>query len=255
MEKERAFLTEELPAAARRSLRGKSEVRQKSAFDIVTDVDLALEEELKKVLSARFPADTICGEETSSEADFLRGRVWTLDPIDGTYNFAGGLPLYGVQAALLSDGEILCSAVFFPAFSDLYYAERGRGCTKNGAPMSVKRREICHSLVSFGDYPHRRKDIAARQHGAVAALMGKIAKVRMFGAASVDFSALASGGTDGAVVFTKNVWDLAPGILLAREAGALLSNEDGGPYRWGDEGVIACASEELFVLVKEALRV
>lgn len=253
MTAETYFLTHTLPEIANSVLSGNFSVHQKSAFDVVTDADLALEHALVRRLKEAFPQDGICGEETSSDADFTHGRVWTIDPIDGTFNFSGGLPLFGVQCALLSDGEILASALFFPTTNDLYYAEQGHGSTKNGIPMSVSKRDIFNSLVSFGDFPHRRKDLAARQLRAMDAVKGSVAKIRMFGAACVDFSALSAGATQAAVVITANVWDLAPGILLAKEAGARITNLDGEPHRWGDDGVIAYADEQIFAILREAM--
>ncbi len=237
------------------SRNGLGNVVQKTQFDLVTDIDCGIEYELAQIIRQNFPQDKIHGEETSSD-QIIEGRTWTIDPIDGTCNMASSIPLYGVQCALFENSEVVFSIIYLPHFDELFFAEQGAGCYLNGKRVFVKQNEdINNAIVSFGDYPHLKvPDISLRQHKAIGYLYPRIAKIRMFGAACIDFSSVACGRTDGTVVITKNLWDIAPGILMCKEAGALLTNLDGEPYHFGDSGVVATAYPILADLIAEAFR-
>ena len=238
---------------AKYACHGIDNVSQKAQFDLVTNIDIGIEKELTESILKAFPNDKIHGEETSSTQDIV-GRTWTIDPIDGTCNMSGQLPLYGVQCALLQDGEIVFAVIYLPHFNEIMVAEKDGGCFLNGKRVTVKRNgTLNNALVSFGDYPHYKKpDVALRQHRAIGQLMTQIAKIRMFGAACIDFAFVAAGRTDGTVVITRNLWDIAPGILTCKEAGAVITNLDGKPYSFGDNGVVASATEELSQLIATA---
>lgn len=251
-EKELEFIKKEIADAYKKCAVGKREVTQKRAFDLVTDLDLRMERCLTDAIKKAFPCDTVLGEEFSSSAK-LEGRVWSLDPIDGTCNMANGAKLYGVQAALIEDGEAVMGVVYLPHFDEWYYAVKGGGAWCNETPIRVASGvELQNALVSVGDYPHRNVELARIEHDAIRAIFPKIAKMRMFGGACMDFAFTASGKTHACVIITRNVWDIAPGLVICREAGALVCNLQGEPYRFGDDGVIAAANTEVFDLVKNS---
>ena len=253
-QKERDFIVGEIKRIyAKYAEHGIDDVTQKTQFDLVTNIDVGIEKELTASILSAFPNDKIHGEETSSAQEIV-GRTWTIDPIDGTCNMSGNLPLYGVQCALLNDGEIVFAVIYLPNFGETMVAEKGCGVYLNGKRVEVKRHgTLNNALVSFGDYPHyKTPEIAQRQHRAIAHLFTKIAKIRMFGAACIDFAFVAAGRTDGTVVITRNLWDIAPGILMCQEAGAILTNLDGKPYKFSDNGVVASATKELSQLIATA---
>lgn len=225
---------------------------QKSAFDLVTDVDKNIEKALSSAIAERFPDDKILGEEFSFSQS-ITGRTWTIDPIDGTCNMASGSKLYGMQCSLIDGGEIVVAAVYLPHLGEWICAERGKGCFVNGKRVAVDPSVAPNNaIISFGDYPHGKDRIAEIQHRAIGALYPVIAKIRMFGAACMDFSFAAQGRTHGTVVITKNLWDIAPGILLCREAGATVTDLKGLPYRFGADGVVVAANAELAELVQSS---
>lgn len=232
---------------------GVGQILEKTQFDLVTNVDEGIEGELALAIRTEFPGDRIHGEEDADRAS-ISGRTWTIDPIDGTCNMANRIPLYGVQCSLFEDDDVVLGVIYIPHFGDLMYAELGQGCYLNGEKVSAKKDgELNHALISFGDYPHSKSpEVAARQHRAIAQLYPKVAKIRMFGAACLDFLMVASGSTDATVVITRNLWDIAPGIMMTREAGAILTNLEGEPYSFGDSGVVASATEELARLIAES---
>jgi myo-inositol-1(or 4)-monophosphatase len=139
-----------------------SRVNDKAPFDQVTDADVAIEAFLLQRIREHFPKDAILSEETLSHAG-IQGRTWTVDPIDGTANFAKGFPLFGIQCALFEGGAPVMSAIWLPAFDECYTAVRGEGAYCNGERLTVLPCDPQRALVSFGDYPHSRpEDFAER---------------------------------------------------------------------------------------------
>ena len=225
-------------------------IYQKTSFDLVTNLDTDIEAYLAKEIKNKFPNDVILGEEFSA-TQTISQRTWTIDPIDGTCNMAHGMQLYGVQAALIENNEIVFSIIYLPHFNEVIYAIKGYGCYSNDQRIYVnKNLTINNAIVSFGDYPHKdTTKIADMQHDVIRNLYSKIAKIRMFGAACIDFASVAQAKTDATVVITKNLWDICPGILICKEAGAYVTNLVGDDYKFGDDGVVACASLELSQLI------
>ena len=234
---------------------GKTELNtvQKSAFDLVTDIDLKIEKRLTAAIRDKYPSDRIHGEEFSSSEN-IDDRTWTIDPIDGTCNMASGSGLYGMQCSLIENGEIVLGIVYLPHFEEWIYATKNSGCYCNGRQIKINDKvKVNNAIVSFGDYPHNDKEyLADIQHIAIKRLYSKIAKIRMFGAACMDFSFVAQGRTHGTVVITKNVWDIAPGLIICKEAGAVLTNLVGLPYKFGDDGVVAASNEILSELITDS---
>ncbi len=229
-----------------------SQVRDKGRFDLVTDADENIEAFLIRRIRQEFPEDRILSEETGSHTK-IEGRTWTVDPIDGTVNMAKGLPLFGIQCALFDESECVMSAIWLPVFDECYTAVKGEGAYCNGQPLEVRSSEAERTVVSFGDFSHQRPDDFADEHRMLRSLSPHVAKIRMFGSAAVDFAAVAGGAVNATVLFTRNQWDLAPGILLAREAGAVITDLEGGEYTTKSRGVIAAADRALADRMKDCL--
>ncbi len=224
-------------------------VSEKAAFDVVTNVDKGIEAFFAEELKKEFPEDVLLGEEFTSDCA-LEGRTWILDPIDGTFNFSIGSRLFGLQGAFWENGQIMASVILLPNFGETYVAERGKGAFCNGKKLSVSKRSVEQSIVSFGDLPHPRPDDAHAQGRMMQKAYTNIARLRMYGAACIDFANLASGKTEGMVLFTQNKWDLAPGMLLAEEAGALLLDVYGNDYSFSARGILAVQSVSIADAIK-----
>lgn len=252
--REKDFIVKTIKQAYKKfAMNGVDSVTQKTEFDLVTDIDVNIERYITEAILKEFPSDRIHGEEESNSQKIL-GRTWTIDPIDGTCNMAGRMPLYGVQCALFENNILVLSAIFLPNFDELMYAVKDEGCYLNDERVYVKKNSVMNNaLVSFGDYPHSKSpQMACRQHNAIGKLFTKIAKIRMYGAACIDFAFVASGRTDATVVITKNIWDIAPGILACREAGAIITNLDGNDFAFGDEGVIISCNGAMSQLIVDS---
>ena len=219
-------------------------IKDKSQYDLVTTIDVNIEKYLIEKLNKEYPRDKILSEETNSDT-VISGNTWTIDPIDGTYNMANHLNMFGVQVSMYKDDEIYLSLIYLPCFNETYYAVKDQGSYLNDKRIRVNNRNLEHSLISFGDFPHDNLKDLETQHKLMHSLSKKVAKIRMFGAACIDFSSVASGKTDATILFTKNKWDIAPGILLCKEAGALIKDLD-GDYTSESPVVIACSNEEIY---------
>lgn len=218
---------------------------EKAEFDLVTDIDKKIEDYLVKKINEEFPNDSILAEETKPSTK-LSGRVWTIDPIDGTVNMAHGIQINGIQMSLVIDNEITFAYMYFPNFNDEYYAIKGEGCYYNNERCyASKEKDLSKSLVSFGDFSHRHKDLADKEYKVVGGLYKEVQKIRLLGSAAVDFSLAARGAVECCVVLTDNLWDILPGILLCREAGAKVSNLLGNDYKLYDRGIIVTKNMSL----------
>ncbi len=251
-EREQEFLRTTLKKAYEIYCEESITVSEKAAFDIVTNVDKAIETYFSREVKKTFPEDILHSEEFHKEVS-LRDRTWIFDPIDGTFNFAAGSPLFGLQAAFWDQGELQISAIYLPCLSEFYEAKRGFGAKCNGKRLFVSKREVPLSVFAFGDMPHARPDDTRLQQRIMLTAQEKIAKMRMFGAACFDFAFLASGRTEGVLLMTQNKWDIAPGYLLAKEAGAFVRGLEGEEYSFQSRGIFACNQPELYYELMEGL--
>ena len=231
---------------------GPQDVRSKSAFDLVTEVDVNIERFLTDAILAAFPGDKIHAEELSSSQE-ITGRTWVIDPIDGTCNFAHDIPTYGIQCCLFDGGEPRMAVIYLPRQNELYTAVEGQGCFLNGEKVSVDKSVTADTaVISVGDFTHKSDRLAALQYKAVGYLYPRVSKLRMYGAASVDYAWFVSGRLAATIFTTRNLWDIAPGILMSREAGAIIMGLDGQPYNYSKEGIMLAANEEIATLMKDA---
>ena len=247
------FITGKIKEAYERfAVSGPKDIRSKSAFDLVTEVDVNIEKFLTDAILAAFPEDKIHAEELSSSQQ-ITGRTWVIDPIDGTCNFAHSIPTYGIQCCLFDDGQPKMAVIYLPCQNELYTATEGDGCFLNGEKVTVDKSVTADTaVISVGDFTHKSDRLAALQYQAVGYLYPRVAKLRMYGAASVDYAWFVSGRLSATVFTTRNLWDIAPGILMSREAGAIVMGLDGKPYDFTKEGVMLAANEEIATLMSEA---
>lgn len=251
--KELEFITAKIKEAyANYGASGPQDIRSKSAFDLVTEVDVNIERFLTDAILATFPGDRIHAEELRSSQE-ISGRTWVIDPIDGTCNFAHHIPTYGIQCCLFDGGTPKMAVIYLPCQQELYTCVAGGGCFLNGKKVTVDKSATAdNALISVGDFTHKSDSLAARQYRAVGYLYPRVAKLRMYGAASVDFAFFVSGRLSATVFTTRNLWDIAPGILMSQEAGGIVMGLDGEPYDFSKEGVMLAANEEIAKLMTAA---
>lgn len=250
-EKEIRFIQSVLLDANRRlKILKVKNIQDKTARDLVTDSDYAIEQYIITMIYTQFPSDAILSEETNKNTK-LQGRTWVLDPIDGTCNYANHISLFGIQLALVDNGKIVAAGIMLPSHDELYLATVNQGCTLNGEKITVQPQSIAHSIVSFGDFNEEKKAASDLQSETMTRLRFQIMKEKMFGAASIDFTYVASNRISGTYLIASHAWDILAGILICQEAGAYVCNELGQPYQLDSKIVLVANSRELLELMRQ----
>lgn len=229
-------------AAAILRTSGPDGLRLKGDRDMATDVDFKVERDLREFLAAATPDLGFLGEE-EGRTDVGEGTpYWVLDPVDGTANFAHGLPLCAVSLGLVVSDNSVLGVIDLPLLRERFQAARGRGATLNGSPITIRQEtRIEHAIVAMGDYavgPEAGPRNVSRLELA-SQLAGSAQRVRMFGAAAVDLAWVAAGRLDASVMFSNKPWDTTAGVLIAREAGAVVLDVDGSPHTVTSAGTVA----------------
>lgn len=205
--------------------------------DPVTEHDRAAEALIVQALRTQRPDDSIVGEEGAAHAG-TSGLSWHVDPIDGTVNFVYDLPAWCTSVAVVDAHGPLAGAVYAPVTDELFVAARGAGATRNGEPIRCSGADqLPMALVGTGF--NYSPAIRHRQAARVAALLADVRDIRRYGSAALDLCMVACGRLDAYFEEHLNSWDLAAGILIAAEAGAITSDLTGGPA--GSQGAVACA--------------
>ena len=206
------------------------EINKKGTIDLVTEVDLAVERMFRALIAERFPDHQILAEELGGAAAVPPGACWVFDPIDGTTNFAHGLPIFCASLALEIDGTAQVGAVYDPNRRELFTAERGGGAFLNGAPLRVSSaaRLVDAMLVTGFPYDvHSRVDEIV---GLFGAFVGQARAVRRLGSAAIDLCYVAAGRLDGFWESDLKPWDIAGGALIVSEAGGRVTGTDGSVF-------------------------
>ncbi len=198
-----------------------------SPTDLVTQWDHRSEELIVERLAEARPDDGVVAEEGSSRSG-SSGVVWIVDPLDGTTNFLYGIPGFAVSIAAASDSTVVAGAVADPLHGELYSASRGGGARRNGVPIAVSGHDgLATALMATGfSYEAGRR---RRQAQVLTQVLPRVRDIRRGGAAAVDLCWVACGRLDGFWERGLAPWDYSAGALIAAEAGAVVSDLEGGP--------------------------
>ncbi len=209
---------------------GEMRIDKKGAIDLVTEVDLEVERMFRALVAERFPDHHVLAEEMGGGLAVPPGPCWVFDPIDGTTNYAHGLPIFCASLALELDGRAEVAAVYDPTRDELFAAERGRGAFLNGRPIRVSSTAKLVDAMLVTGFPydvHQRVDEIV---GLFAAFVGEARAVRRLGSAALDLCYVAAGRLDGFWERDLKPWDIAAGALLVAEAGGRVTKMDGSPF-------------------------
>jgi myo-inositol-1(or 4)-monophosphatase len=205
------------------------DVRKKGEIDLVTEADFQAEKVIIDTIRRHFPKDSVLSEETGHH-EALPERVWIVDPLDGTINFAHALPFYAVCIGLQVDGRLVLGLVFNPERDECFEAWEGGGAFLNGAPIHVSRTAtLLESLVATG-FPYsvheEARSIVRRLHQILARAQG----IRRLGSAALDLCYVAAGRFDAYWEEGLKPWDTAAAAVIVKEAGGRLTDYDGNPF-------------------------
>jgi len=218
---------------------GTFEIKSKSSLnDLVTEVDKKAEDAIIEVIKSVFPEHFILSEE-AGEMSSASNYKWIIDPIDGTVNFAHGIPICCVSIGLEKDGQMIAGAVFNPFMNELFFAERGKGAFLNNRPLKVSTNPNMESACLVTGFPYRWVDVGADPISVFERFIRLGLPVRRLGSAAIDLCWVAAGRFDGFWEYNLNPWDIAAGYLIIEEAGGRISNFNGDAYNIYDKQTLA----------------
>lgn len=205
------------------------QIEEKGRGDLVSIVDKRAEELIKNVLLDKYPQHDFLGEEsgetraTNENSEYC----WVIDPLDGTTNFLHGLPQFAVSIGLLRQGKPELGIVYNPVSEEWFTASRGQGAQLNGRRLRVNAiRDGGRAIVATG-FPFRYPDLMQRQYTILESVLQDIADVRRLGSASLDLCYTACNRLDGYFEIGIKPWDICAGIVIAQEAGAIVTDFNG----------------------------
>jgi len=189
----------------------KLQVSKKGPSDFVTNSDLKAEKIIIEELKKARPNYSIISEENGIENNKDKDNTWIIDPIDGTINFLHGVPHFAISIALKSNNEIISGLIFDPIKNEMFYAEKDNGAFFNNHRIRVsKKNQINDCLFVTGGKIENEPDLSYRKSGSAA----------------LDMAYVAAGRYDGYFQHDLNLWDIAAGIILVKEAGGVLNEID-----------------------------
>jgi len=222
---------------------GSLTINDKSYNDFVTEVDLASEKEIIRVLKASYPDHAFLGEESglSHQAD----NVWIIDPLDGTTNFLHGFPQYCISIALEQKGEITQAVIYDPNRNDLFTATKGQGAHLNQRRMRVSNKSKLKESILGTGFPFRDFQHLPVYLKIFEEVVRGTSGIRRPGSAALDLAYVAAGWFDGFFEINLSKWDIAAGGLLVTEAGGIVSDfseKDG----WLESGNIVATNPKIY---------
>lgn len=201
------------------------EITKKSPRDLVTEADVAVEAFLQENLAKHYPQFGFWGEESGQSAN--QSARWIVDPIDGTHSFSKGQYFWSISVALEIDQELIFGAVYAPALDDYYSAEKGKGAWKNGEPITVSSESsLADAMIATG-FACLRSYLKENNLQRFCRIAEITTGQRRFGSAALDICFVADGQVDAYWEQELNLYDIAAGVLIAREAGATVTDFHG----------------------------
>ncbi|NOT18951.1 MAG: inositol monophosphatase family protein [Sideroxydans sp.] len=200
---------------------GRQLTQRKSDGSLLTATDIALQENISRILSSYFPDIPVLGEEMAEDeqaAILATGSCWVLDPLDGTSNFSHGIPVYSVSLALMQQGEVVAGMVYDPNREECFHALKGQGAYLNQQPLNRRDDEPCQLKHAMAMIDTKR---LPTKLAVAIATENPYHSQRSFGSVAIDWCWLAAGRIQTYLHGKQKLWDFASGALVAQEAGCL----------------------------------
>jgi myo-inositol-1(or 4)-monophosphatase len=235
--------TQEAGKIIKSYFQGTFKVENKEGINnLVTEVDKFSESRIIEVIKTHFPSHAIISEEVG-ELKMDSPYLWIIDPIDGTVNFAHGIPICCVSIAVKFNDDLLYGAVYNPMMDELFLAEKGKGATLNGKSISVSAKTEFEKACLVTGFPYRWPSSPENSTDHPIRVFERFVMeglpVRRLGSAAIDLCWVACGRFDGFWEYNLSPWDIAAGYLIVQEAGGRITNFEGNPYSVYDKETLA----------------
>jgi myo-inositol-1(or 4)-monophosphatase len=223
----------------RSEVRGARRIAYKGTpTNLVTEMDARAEALILERLGQAFPDDAILSEETGSHPG-RSGRRWIIDPLDGTTNYAHGLPIFAVSIALEVERRVTVGVVYDPNMDELFSAERGAGAWVGDTRLAVSATPVLDEALLATGFPYNIRETRDTNLPEYGAFRLRARAVRRLGSAVLYLSWLAAGRLDGYWELRVGAWDVAAGSLFVEEAGGRVTNLQGGPLDLDAPSIVA----------------
>ena len=228
------------------------DIKFKGEIDLVTHVDHESERFLIHEIKQNFVGHKFLAEE-SGESDGESDHLWIIDPLDGTVNFAHGVPFFCVSIAYAYKGEVNLGVVYDPMRNEMFSAERGVGAKLNQRPLKVKETELLKQSLLVTGFPYDAWTTKTNNFDNYEHFGKQSQGVRRLGSAALDLCYIAAGRLDGYWELSVKAWDIAAGGLIAEEAGAKVTNIKGQHNYWETPVSVIAANPRLHQQIFEGL--
>lgn len=215
--------------------------------DVVTIADKESEAYILGFIRRHFPDHGIISEESGREHEEKEWR-WVIDPLDGTTNFASGLPVFCVSIALEHNKDAVIGVVYAPYLGELFHAVKGVGAWLNGQPIHCSGKQELSKAVLATGMPYDRNDNADNNLDEISRMALRVRGIRRMGSAAIDLCYTAAGFLDAYWELNLNRWDVAAGQLIAKEAGAIIE-----PIRTDRNHSILASNPSLHAAMRQIL--
>lgn len=205
------------------------DIKMKGVIDLVTEIDKQAEDYLITKIHNMHPSDKITGEESGIHNGGSTGGQWLVDPLDGTLNYAHGVPIFSVSIAYALNGQVMLGVVYDPMQDECFSAVRGQGAFLNERRLQVSNvQEMVGAMLCTG-FPYDVHTTEDNNLNYFGNFVRKSQAVRRLGSAALDLGYVAAGRLDGFWELQLNAWDIAAGMLLVEEAGGVVTDMAGKP--------------------------
>jgi myo-inositol-1(or 4)-monophosphatase len=225
---------------------GRFQTHKKGVSDLVTDADLASQDAIRRIVTARFPEHAFVGEERNLES-LVPGTdqlTWIVDPLDGTTNYVHGYPNFAVSVAIARGSDVQAGVIYDPLRDQCFAASAGKGAWCNGVRLKTSDvTDVAEALVSVSLPAHVHRDSADLLDFIEAVQVAQA--VRRSGSAALNLAHVASGALDAFWATRIHPWDVAAGVLLIREAGGMVTGRGGGPFDLWNPHFLATSGPQL----------
>jgi len=214
--------------------------QKKSSFDLVTEWDKNTEHFIKESIKQKYPDHEVIGEESISNESNIsltnklnnKSNIWVIDPIDGTSNYVHGLPGYTISIALLKKGELSLGVVYDPHNDEMFYAEKSRGAFLNNKKINVSNQaDLISSIIATG-FPSEVSKHRVPVLNQIKQIGTSCHNIRVYGSAALHCAYVAAGRLEAYWEPGLNIWDIAAGALIVKEAGGKVSEMDGEKFSY-----------------------